>query len=306
MRVGIGVLVTDQTPDTGAMATLVEQYEFESMWLGEHSHIPIETVHAYSRDGSVPGAYKRFLDPVIALTVAACATTKIRLGTSITLPAEHNPIMMAKTIATLDYVSGGRLELGMGWGWNPPELLNNGVNPGKRRGIMREKIEAMQQIWTEEVFSYAGEHVQITDSWSWPKPVQNPHPPIYLGAPGTERNFEQIARWGNGWLPITKMGDDDTFPEEVAGLRKAFSDAGRDPASARVTLLETGTNTGSHTTLETFAERVPTREKIAQYAEWGVDRVVISVPTYTLDRMEGALDALAAKRGTWSMEGVTP
>lgn len=299
MRIGIGLLVTDETPAIATMARLVEAHGFDSIWIGEHSHCPVGTVHAYTRDGRVPEEYKRFLDPFVALTAAACATTRLRVGTSVLLPAEHNPIHLAKSVATLDLVSQGRVELGVGWGWNGPELENNGVTPSQRRVVMREKIEAMVRIWTDDVFSYSGEHVRLSESWAWPKPVQSPHPPLFLGAPGTVRNFAQIARWGQGWLPITKMGDEETFPGEVRLLREAFEAAGRDPASARVTLLETRTNTGPHTTAETFQQRLPDVRRISQYADWGVDRLVVSAPTYSLDRLERALDLLAGQRETW-------
>jgi probable F420-dependent oxidoreductase len=291
MRIGIGVILTDQTPPVDVVARLAEDYGFDSLWMGEHSHCPTDTVHNYSRDGRVPEPYQRFLDPFIALTVAACATSRLRLGTSVALPAEHGPVMLAKTVATLDLVSNGRVDFGVGWGWNEPELRNNGVEPAHRRSIMREKIQAMYEIWNKEVFSFTGEHVQITDSWAFPKPVQRPHPPVYLGAAATPRNLRDMATWADGWLPIAKSADSSELVRQLAALKDEFDKAGRH-AAPRVTLLETRTNTGPHMTVETFTQRLPDLAQLGHYHARGIERIIISVPVYTIDLYERSLSAL--------------
>src|SRR3954447_141938 len=197
MDIGIVTQLTDRSPSIVDVARAVEERGFESLWLGEHTHCPVDTVHRYTsgkyaagaktRGGYVPEFYKRMPDPYILLAAAAAATSTLRLGTSVGLPAEHNPLEMAKEVASLDLISGGRFEFGVGYGWSELEASNNGIPFNRRRDVMREKLLAMKALWAQETASFAGEYVNFTESWSWPKPVQRPNPPILLGAKLTAR-----------------------------------------------------------------------------------------------------------------------
>ncbi len=163
--------------------------------------------------------------PWVALATAAAVTSRIRLCTAVALPAEHDPISLAKTIATLDHLSGGRVTLGLGFGWNTDELADHGVPPGQRRTVAREHLEAMRALWSQEEASYSGEFISFGPSWAWPKPAQSAALPVLVGAGGTERTFRWIARSADGW--ITTPRDLDVV-RQVALLRKIWQDSGRD------------------------------------------------------------------------------
>ena len=201
-RFGVFALLTDQSMSAVEVALAAEARPIESLWLGEHSHMPVDTVHPYTSDGSIPESYKRTVDALISLATVASVTSRLRLGTSVTLLAEHNPIRLAKEIATLDHVSGGRIEVGIGYGWNRLETANNGVPPTKRRFVLREKLKAMELLWSEDTASFRGEWVSFGESWAWPKPVQEPRPPVLLGAPPTPHSFRDMAELMDGWMPL--------------------------------------------------------------------------------------------------------
>ena len=188
-------------PDRAAQAA--EENGFHAFYVPEHTHIPVnrQTAHPATGNETLPDdRYMRTLDPWVALAAAAAVTDRIRLGTAVALPFEHDPITLAKTIATLDFLSEGRVVLGAGFGWNIEEMSDHGVPEKKRRTVLREYLEAMGVLWREETASYEGEFVNFGPSWAWPKPVQQPRVPILLGARGTEANFRWIARSADGWI----------------------------------------------------------------------------------------------------------
>ena len=177
----------------------------------EHTHIPVkrEAAHPGTGDASLPDdRYMRTLDPWVSLAMAAAVTTRIRLSTAVALPVESDPITLAKTLATLDHLSGGRVTLGAGFGWNTDELADHGVPVKRRRTLLREYVEAMQALWTQEEASYDGELVSFGPSWAWPKPVQQPRIPVLIGAGGTEKTFAWIARSADGWITTPTRGRD--------------------------------------------------------------------------------------------------
>ena len=198
MRFGVVLFTSDRGITPAQAAAAAEAAGFDTFYVPEHTHIPVRRDALHPRTGTqeLPDdRYMRTLDPWVSLSMAAAVTQTIRLGTAVALPAEHDPISLAKTIASLDHLSGGRVQLGVGFGWNTDELTDHGVPACRRRTVLREYLEAMRALWTEEVASYDGEHIRFGGSWAWPKPAQ-PRVPVIVGAGGTERNFSWIAQVG--------------------------------------------------------------------------------------------------------------
>jgi probable F420-dependent oxidoreductase len=208
-------------------ARAVADRGFDAVLLPEHTHIPVATEAPYPGGGDLPERYRRTLDPYIALSIVA-AQTDLRIGTCISLIAQHDPIALAKTIATLDFVSGGRFSLGVGYGWNGPELANHGHEAAKRRAIVREYVQLMRSLWQDTEAEFHGEHANLSPSWAWPKPVQQPSVPVLLGCRPTPSGYAEIMRWADGW--ISYGHDLDLFASQVTTLRSRWADAGREPA----------------------------------------------------------------------------
>lgn len=227
MKFGLTLFTSDRGIRPARAAQAGEEVGFRTFYVPEHTHIPTsrDTAHPATGDASLPDdRYMRTLDPWVALATAASVTTSIRLGTSVALPLEHDPITLAKTIASLDFLSGGRVTIGAGFGWNVEEMLDHGIDPSKRRGTLREYVEAMRALWTDDVASYEGEFVRFGPSWAWPKPAQA-HVPLLLGAAGTEKSFAWLVRTADGW--ITTPREDDTN-SSIELLSSMWRDAGRE------------------------------------------------------------------------------
>ncbi|WP_433273385.1 LLM class F420-dependent oxidoreductase [Pseudonocardia xinjiangensis] len=275
MKFGIGCFVTDEGIAPGALGRAVEERGFASLLVAEHSHIPVSRRTPYPAGGDLPRVYYRALDPFVALTAAAAATSQLVVGTGIALLAQRDPISTAKEVASLDLVSGGRFAFGVGVGWNREEMENHGTDPTTRGRRMDEYLEAMRRIWTEDQAEFHGEFVNFDPIFSWPKPVQQPHPPIYIG--GGEANFGRIARFGARWLPNATSAD--ALAPQLAKLR--------DVAGADVVVA--ATHIGRHEP-----------EKLAGYAELGVERLTLNIPTApeaeTLEHLDRIAE-LAAKVG---------
>ena len=288
MKFNIGAVLNDQTLSVLEVAPEIEARGFTSMSVGEHTHMPVATKHKYANSADLPDIYKRFPDPWVTLTAAAACTKKLRLGTSVCLIAEHNPIVLAKTIATLDHLSGGRVDIGAGYGWNPPELLNNGVAFNQRRQVFRENILAMKALWTQETASFEGEFVKFTESWAYPKPAQTPHPPIFIGAQPGPRTFHDIATISDGWMPDRSwLGD--RMEEHFKQLRLACEEAGCNPDDLNFML--SGVNGFRRNTIEEFRERLPSPELIESWRALGIRRINISIPLQERSFMLRCLDA---------------
>ncbi|QYN20605.1 LLM class F420-dependent oxidoreductase [Amycolatopsis sp. DSM 110486] len=226
MRHGIVLFTSDRGITPAAAAQAAESAGFDTFYVPEHTHIPVKRTAAHPRtgDASLPDdRYLRTLDPWVSLATAASVTTRIRLATAVALPVESDPITLAKAIATLDHLSGGRVTLGVGFGWNTDELADHGVPAGTRRAVLREYLDAMRALWTDEVASHDGEHVAFGPSWAWPKPVQE-RVPVLVGAAGTERTFRWIARSADGWLTTPSEVD---VEENVGLLREIWRAEGR-------------------------------------------------------------------------------
>ncbi|HKA92709.1 MAG TPA: LLM class F420-dependent oxidoreductase [Acidimicrobiia bacterium] len=259
MLLGVTMFGTDQTMRPDDLARAAEERGFGSLYLAEHTHIPTSrrtpppTGHA-----ELPEYYARALDPFVALATAAAATERLRVGTGVCLVAQRDPIVTAKAVASLDHLSGGRFVLGIGFGWNEDEMENHGVDMPRRRDVAREHVLAMQRLWANEEAEFDGEFVRLPPSWSWPKPVQQPWPPVLIGGAAGPKLFAHVAEYADGWIPIGGAGVRAALPE----LHKAMEDAGRDPESARVVPFGT----------------LPDPGKLDYYASLGIDEVVLRVP----------------------------
>jgi probable F420-dependent oxidoreductase len=274
MKLGITMFATDRSIGVIDLARSAEARGFDSLYIPEHTHIPTSRkTPPPTGDEVLAEEYKRTLDPFVALSAAAAVTTKIRLGTGICLVAQRDPIVTAKEVATLDVISGGRFVFGIGFGWNRDEMESHGVDFRARRELTREKMLAMQELWTEEKASFRGELVQLEESWAWPKPLQKPRPPILLGGAPGPKLFAHIAEYADGWIPIGGAGVAKALPD----LRRAVEDAGRDPATVRIVPFGT----------------MPNAEKLDYYASLGIDEVVLRIPSAPADAVQPVLDDCA-------------
>jgi len=229
------MFVTDQSMDPVHLGEALEERGFESLWLPEHSHIPVSRETPWGgREGAppLPEYYARTLDIFVALGAIAATTDRLRLGSGIALVAQRDPIWTAKQVATLDVLSGGRVEVGVGYGWNKEEMRQHGVAYGDRRRLLAEKVAVMKALWTQDEASYRGEMLRLEPSWSWPKPVQKPHPPIVLGGAAGPKTFAAMAEFCDGWMPIVGRSD---IAGRLSELHQALERVGRDPAEFRLT-----------------------------------------------------------------------
>lgn len=274
MQLGVTLFVTDQSIDVVTLARAVEARGLASLYLPEHTHIPTSRrTPPPTGESELREEYRRTVDPFVALTAAAVATEGLRLGTGICLVAQRDPIVTAKAVATLDLVSGGRFVLGVGFGWNEDELEHHGVTMGERRAVAREHVLAMRRLWTDDAASFVGEHVRFAPSWSWPKPVQQPGPPVLVGGAPGPTLFAHVAEYGDGWMPIGGRGVKSALPD----LRVAAERAGRDPDELRVVPFGT----------------VPDRGKLGYYASLGIEEVVLQLPSAPADVVLPLLDEYA-------------
>ncbi|MFE5503300.1 LLM class F420-dependent oxidoreductase [Amycolatopsis japonica] len=277
MRHGIVLFTSDRGISPAAAARAAEAAGFDAFHVPEHTHIPVkrEAPHPRTGDSSLPDdRYLRTLDPWVALATAASVTTRIRLATAVALPVESDPITLAKTIASLDHLSAGRVTLGVGFGWNVDELADHGVPGGKRRTVLREYLEAMRALWTQDEASYAGEFVSFGASWAWPKPAQA-HIPVIVGAGATEKTFRWIAKSADGWL--TTPGDTD-IEDKARRLREIWHEEGR----------------AGEPEISALGVR-PDPEKLAELEAAGVTETIFGLPDRSPKEVEAWLQRLAGK-----------
>ncbi|MGB8650963.1 MAG: TIGR03619 family F420-dependent LLM class oxidoreductase [Mycobacteriales bacterium] len=279
MRYGIVLFTSDRGIAPATAARAAEDAGFDTFYVPEHTHIPVRRTAAHPTTGSAElpdDRYTRTLDPWVALATAAAVTTRIRLATAVALPVESDPITLAKTIATLDHLSGGRVTLGAGFGWNTDELSDHRVPPGKRRTVLREWVEAMRALWTEEEAAYDGEFVQFGPSWAWPKPVQD-HVPLLIGAGGTPKTFDWVVANADGWITTPYETEID---DQVADLRARWAAAGR---SGEPEVVALGTK--------------PDPARLAHLASIGVTECAFGLPDTDEAGVVAYLDRLAGKLG---------
>jgi probable F420-dependent oxidoreductase len=234
MKFGVFIFPTDTAIRPDDLAREVEARGFDSLWFPEHSHIPASRATPWGgQEGAppLPEQYWRSHDAFVALSFAAAATSTLQLGTGVTLVAQRDPIWTAKEVASLDALSRGRLILGIGYGWNKEEMAQHGVPYPRRRELLREKVLLMKQLWTEDEASFRGELVGLEPSWAWPKPVQQPHPPILMGAAAGPRTLSDMVEFCDGWMPLATRMD---IVGEVDRVREAVAAGGRDPATFQI------------------------------------------------------------------------
>jgi probable F420-dependent oxidoreductase len=272
VRFGVTMMATDVSMDVVELAEAVEARGLDSLWLPEHTHIPTSRLTPPpTGDAELPEEYKRTLDPLVVLAAAAARTRRIHFGTGVMLPAQRDPIVTAKAVATLQNLSGGRFELGIGFGWNVDEMADHGVDHASRRATTREHIECMQAIWRDDVAAYDGTFVHLPPSWSWPKPERVV--PVLLGGGSGPKLFEHIAAYGDGWIPIGGAG----LTEAIPRLRERVAEAGRDPTALSIVPF------GS----------LPDEGKLEHFARIGVTEVVMRLPSAGRDRVLSTLDEQA-------------
>jgi probable F420-dependent oxidoreductase len=273
---GICTFATEHTLSPGELAREVEARDFGSLWFAEHSHIPLPRRTPWPGGAELPRWYYEALDPLVAMTAAAAATTRLRVGTGIALVVQRDPIQLAKEIASLDVLSGGRVDVGVGAGWNLEEMADHGTDPARRFKLLRERVEAMKAIWTMEEAEYHGELVDFGPMVALPKPVQRPHPPVYVGGDAPQ-GLRRAVRYGDGWMPIVGRADVDPAAL-VADLRRAAEEAGRDPGS-----------------LELIAFGAPEdADLLRRYAEAGASRALFFLEPQPGEALHARLDELAA------------
>lgn len=288
MRIGVMTTPWEHAADMVRVAQLAEARGIESIWFGEHSHLPVPTQHAFHDE--TPEFYRRVPDPYVTLAAIAASTTTIRIGTAISLPAEHEPLHLAKCLATLDELSDGRFEWGVGYGWNRLEMVNRGLDPRHRMSTFREVVLAVRKLWIGQTASFDGTHVNFTESWSWPKPVQRPHPPILLGCRPGPRAFAQLVEFCDGWLPSLDQTLDGV-EQTMADLRKQWRDAGR-TTPLQTTFIDTGF--WSDIDVAAFTRRtLRTTEVVPRLADVGAGRLIVGMPMFRLDDVEPMLDLVA-------------
>jgi probable F420-dependent oxidoreductase len=269
MNFGIAIFPTDYSISMTELAPAVEERGFESLWATEHTHIPVSRRTPWPGGADLPKDYWHTLDPFVALTAAALVTRNLMIATGVCLVIEHDPIDLAKQVASLDHLSGGRFIFGVGGGWNREEMADHGTPFELRWKVLRERVEAMREIWTKDEGEYHGELVNFDAMWSWPKPAQKPHPPVLLGGNGPN-TLKRVVRYCDGWMP--NRGE---VVGRIPELQRMAADAGRGPIPV-----------SSYGTLRGGAE------EIERFAAGGVSRVIYYVPSDSRDAALGRLDQL--------------
>jgi probable F420-dependent oxidoreductase len=273
---GVAIFATDYAVDPGRFAAIAEERGYESVFFPEHTHIPVSRATPYPGGGDLPEPYSHTRDLFVALTAAAAATERIKIGSGICLVTERDPIVTAKEVASVDALSGGRLIFGVGAGWNLEELRHHGTDPDARFRLMRERVEAMKVIWTQDEAEYHGKLVDFDPIWSWPKPAQKPHPPVMIGGMG-KRVVERVLAYGDGWFPQPGRAPHEEFMKRLEELRSAADAAGRP-------LPE----------MTAFGAK-PDPVLIEDYAAAGVTRTVFWLPSVQESELMGSLDKIASR-----------
>jgi probable F420-dependent oxidoreductase len=269
------MFATDRSLAIAELAREVEARGFSSLWVPEHTHIPTSrATPPPTGDAELAEDYRRTLDPLIAMAMAAAVTERLVVGSGILLPAQREPIVTAKAVATLDQQAGGRVALGIGFGWNRDEIEHHGVEFARRRDVCREHVLAMRALWSDDIAEFHGEFVDFGPSWSWPKPARAGGPPVLLGGAAGPTLFEHVAEYGDGWIPIGGAGVAGALDE----LRAAFERRGRDPSTLEIVPFGT----------------IPDRGKLDHYRTIGVTEVVLRLPAAGRDDARRGLDRLTS------------
>jgi probable F420-dependent oxidoreductase len=276
MDFGAAIFFTDYSMTPAALGKALEERGFESVWAAEHSHIPLSRRSPWPGGAELPKQYYDVMDPFVTLTATAAATTTLKVGTGVCLVNQRDPIQTAKQVASIDQVSGGRFLFGIGVGWNAEEMEDHGTVFATRAKLVRERVEAMKAIWTKSKPEYSGEFVNFGPMMTWPKPVQQPHPPVIVGG-AFPHGARRAVRYGEGWIPLAGRPGSDAF-DTVPKFREMLKEAGRDPASCPVSIFGA-------------AEDADT---LKRYRDLGIARVAAALPAAKEDVVLPILDRWAA------------
>ncbi|MDP2334016.1 MAG: LLM class F420-dependent oxidoreductase [Reyranella sp.] len=274
MRVGVFYFPTDYGIDIAELARALEERGFDSLFVPEHTHIPLSRKTPFPTGGELPKRYSHTHDPFVGLAFAAAATKKLKIGTGILLVPQHEPIATAKAIASLDQLSGGRFIFGIGAGWNQDEMENHGVGYTTRYKQMHEHVLAMKALWTEEAGSFHGEFVNFDPAWSWPKPAQRPHPPILLGGE-TDHTLKRVVEYCDGWFPRPRSGFEASTA--VDRLKRMAESVKRDPSTLTITVFGAP----------------PEAAALAAYEKAGIPNALLAIPDLSRDEILRHLDTIA-------------
>jgi probable F420-dependent oxidoreductase len=280
LKFGVVMFVTDYSMDVRDLAVAVEERGLESLFLPEHSHIPVDRASPWPGGPELPRHYLHSIDPFVGLSAAAAVTTNLLIGTGVCLVVQRDPIDLAKQVSTLDMLSNGRFLFGIGGGWNREEMANHGTNPARRFEIMRERVLAMKEIWANDEAEFHGKHVDFDPIWQWPKPRQKPHPPVLIGGDGPTV-LERVVDYCDGWFPLHGRSE-LPMAERISSLNELAAERGRAPIP--VTLFA---GPAQHRAVE-------------EHINAGVDRYVFSLPSSGSDQVIPVLDRLAEMIETFS------
>jgi probable F420-dependent oxidoreductase len=260
MDFGLIMFPTAESIPVTELGRRAEGLGYESVWFPEHTHIPVRRESPWPGGAELPYEYPRGLDPFVALAAVASVTSRLRLATGVCLVVEHDPIVLAKVVASLDQLSNGRVLFGVGGGWNLEEMRNHGTDPKRRWAVLRERIGAIKAIWTQDEAEYHGEHVSFDPLWAWPKPVQKPHPPVIIGGNGPH-TLQRVLEYGDGWFPIVGRANTAPIEPRIDELRALERERGRTPVP-----------------ISLFGVRAEAAE-LERYARAGVERCVFQMPS---------------------------
>jgi probable F420-dependent oxidoreductase len=285
--IGLHPAVTDITMPVHDLLIAAEDRKIGGFYLPEHTHMPLDLDRSpYPGGGAMPDRYKRLVDPYTTLAYAAALTTQMELGTCVGLIGNHDPITLAKVLATVDMLSGGRTFLGIGFGWNNAEFVaHNNPDVTTKADVTREKLELMQQLWNEDEATYQGDFVTLESSWSWPKPRRQRGIPALLGAPPTQRTFDRVATWADGWLTMGTSLAAEGFSEHLTTLRTTWARHGRNPADLQIAAVEAPTDRDELSRLRDTARAL------------GVGRVILHVEDMPAEPLFETMDTIAAVQG---------
>jgi len=274
MKFGICTFNTQYSIPATELGPALEERGFESLWLAEHTHIPAARLSPWPGGPELPQMYYDTLDPFVSLASAAATTKTLRLGTGIALAIQRDPIQLAKEVSSLDVISNGRFSLGIGGGWNLEEMAHHGTDPSTRFRRLRETVEAMQALWTNEIAEYHGQLIDFAPSYQNPKPIQKPHPPIHVGGsfPGV---LKRVVSYSDGWMPIWGRGTEN-FTEQLSALDDALVAAGRKRADIEISI---------------YLAPMDTTE-ISKLKDLGVDRVIFGLPSVASDEALPVIDSI--------------
>ena len=273
MKFGVAIFPTESVQPPGEIAAMAEERGFECLLFPEHTHIPASRESRWPGGDELPSWYSRTFDPFVACMAAAATTERLLIGTGICLVIERDPIVTAKEVASVDVLSGGRFLFGVGAGWNAEEMRNHGTEPSRRFSLMRDRIEAMKAIWTQEEASYSGRHVGFERIWCWPKPAQKPHPPVLVGG-GGPRVLDRVRAFGDEWMP--NRSPEDELGARIRELEARAAEVGRE----RIPVTVVG--------------MAPDAAGIDRVGQAGADRVVFWLPQESPEAVEEGFDRYAA------------